>query len=290
MTYPAVPPRPHQLTVDTSNPINTDQEIWLPMTDQNIFGQGMVDITGNGHNATIVDTSVIDQGSFIDSTKGACYYCDPPSTTSQAGLITGDLGIALSTSTGMTASIWAHPTVDSQPMMLWASMYVSGGTANQNYQCYRDSVANRFAGYKKTSAKNIDVATDLSSSPKDAWYHVVMRINSSSFTLWVNGVQEATNGDTTVASLDSAGDTITIGRTGPDGQAQSASGLMQGYLQNFRFWSRGLSDQEISDLFSDPWVGSNYTATSGGGGTATTSYFKPIRWNKSEDGLNIRRL
>ena len=114
MTYPAVPPRPHQLTVDSSNSINTDQEIWLPMTDQNIFGQGMADITGNGHHASIVDSSVIEQGSFIDSTKGACYYADASSQTDQAGLITADLGIPLTTSGGFTASIWAHPTEDNQ--------------------------------------------------------------------------------------------------------------------------------------------------------------------------------
>ena len=115
-----------------------------------------------------------------------------------------------------------------------------------------------------------------------------MRINSTAFTLWIDGVQQATNGDTTVATLDQAGDTFTIARAGPSTQSQF--GVMNGYLQNFRFWSRDLSDQEIADLYSDPWVGSSYTATSGGGGGGTTSYFKPIRWNKSEDGLSIRRL
>ena len=289
MTYPSVPPRPHQLTVDSSNTINTDQEIWLPMTDQNIFGQGMVDITGNGRNATIVDNSVIEQGSFIDTAKGACYYCTA-NTSAQAGLITGDLGIPLSTSTGFTASIWAQPTVDGQTLFLWASMYTAGGTANQNYQCYRDSVANRFNGYKKTSSKNVDFVTDSASSLKDSWYHVVMRINSSNFSLWIDGTQVVTNGDTTVATLDQAGDTLTIGRAGPSTQSQGGGGVMNGYLQNFRLWSRDLSDTEIGQLFTDPWVGSSYTATSGGGGGGTTSYFKPIRWNKSEDGLNIRRL
>ena len=289
MTYPAVPPRPHQLTVDSSNSINTDQEVWLPMTDQNIFGQGMVDITGNGHHASIVDTSVTDQGSFIDSTKGACYYTDAPNQTDQAGLITGELGIPLTTSGGFTASIWAHPTKDNQSSMLWASMNYSSGTG-QNFQCYRDSVAGRFTGMKKFSAKNFAYATNLTGSPKDSWYHVVTRLDTSGWTLWVDGTNVATSTNTACPSLDQSGDTLTIGRTGPDGQSQSGSGTMYGYLQNFRMWSRNLSDSEIGDLFSDPWVGSSYTATSSGGGTATTSYFKPIRWNKSEDGLNIRRL
>ena len=289
MTYPAVPPRPHQLTVDSSNTINANQEIWLPMTDQNIFGQGMVDITGNGHHASIVDTSVTDQGSFIDTAKGACFYSDPTNQTDQAGLITDELGIAISTSGGFTASIWAHPTEDNQPMMLWASMNFSSGTG-QNFQCYRDSVANRFAGYKKVSSKNVAYATHLTSSPKDSWYHVVTRLSSTGWTLWVDGSLAATSTNTGSPNLNQSGDTLTIGRTGPDGQSQSGSGLMYGYLQNFRLWSRDLSDSEIGQLFSDPWVGSSYTASSGGGGTATTSYFKPIRWNKSEDGLNIRRL
>ena len=288
MTYPSVPPRPNQLTVDSSNSINTDQEVWLPMTDQNILGTGMVDITGNGHNAATVDSTVTNQGSFIDSTKGACYY-NTSSSSAQAGLITNDLGIALSTSTGFTASIWAHPLQDNTSSnMLWASLYTGGGTATSNYQCYRDQVGNRFNGYKKTAAKNIDSITDTSNSAKDSWYHVVMRINSTAFTLWVDGVQQATNGDTTVASLDATGDTLTIGRAGPSTQSQF--GVMNGYLQNFRLWSRDLSDSEIGDLYSDPWIGSNYTSSSGGGGGGTVSYFKPVRWNNSEDGLNTRRL
>ena len=290
MTYPAVPPRPHQLTVDASNTINDDLEMWIPFTDQNIFGQGATDISGNGRNAMVVDTSVIEQGSFIDADRGACFYQNTTTAGVQVGLLTNDLNMPLNQTDGFTTSIWVkHYTTDVAYEQIWDAVYNAGGTANQNYQTYRDVFGGRFNAWKKTGKRSITSITDpYMVSTSNTWYHLVTRCDNNEFSLWVDNVKIASNSNSTVPSLDDVNDKLAFGRQGPASQSQGQP--LKGQIQCFRFWSRDLSDAEIGQLYNDPWVGSNYTATSGGAGGAGASYFKPIRWNKSEDGLNIRRL
>lgn len=287
MTYPSVPPRPNQLTVDASNTINDDLEMWIPMTDQNILGQGAVDITANNRNATVLDSSLDQQGSFIDTDRGACYYCST-GNDSDGGLVTGDLGITLTT--GVTFSCWYKFNNDNANYeSIFASKDATGGLANKNYHAYKDSLSNRITVWKQTGSKNQDSVTSGSNATTvSTWHMITLRLDSSNIEGFVDGVSFGTRSDPSIAQLDQAGDYIQLGRNG--GAGISGENVIDGYLQNFRLWSRPLSNQEIADLYSDPWLGSNYTTSSGGGGGGTTSYFKPIRWNKSEDGLNIRRL
>ena len=283
---PASPPTPDQMVVDSGNSINTDLEMWLPTTDSDILNNGAVDISGNGRDVTAIDSSLTNQGSFSDASKGACYYCST-GHSSMGGLTTQDLNMPLSS--GMTANIWFKYNDDNLNYeTLWAALDYSGGLANSNYQVYKDSISNRVTCWKKTGSKNIDsVTSGPNSTTVSTWHMVTMRIDSgNSFQSFIDGVNQATNGDTTLAQLDDAGDRITLARTGGPSET-SFQNVLNGYIQNFRFWSRPLSDAEIATLYSDPWSG----ATLAGGGTSSTpTFFRPVRFNQNGEGLNIRRL
>ncbi len=281
----ASPPTPDQMVVDSSASINTDLQIWIPATDSDILNNGAVDISGNGRDALPSDNSLTSQGSFSDASKGSCYFCSTGNATN-GGLTTQDVNIALTS--GMTANIWFKYNDDNLNYeTLWASVDNSGGLVNTNYQVYKDSISNRITTWKKTGSKNIDsVTTGASSTTVDTWHMVTMRIDSANLDCFIDGVSSGTpRSDPSLAQLTDAGDKITLARTGPVGQ--TGQNVLNGYIQNFRFWSRPLSDSEIATLYSDPWSGATQA---GGGTTSTASFFRPVRFNQNGEGLNLRRL
>lgn len=280
----ASPPTPDQMLVDSSDSINTGLEIWLPTTDSDILNNGAVDISGNGRDASPIDSSLTSQGSFTDASKGACYFCSTGHSSS-GGLTTQDLNLSLST--GLTVNVWFKYNDDNLNYeTLWAALDYSGGLSTSNYQVYKDSISNRVTVWKKTGSKNIDsVTSSPSSTTVDTWHMATMRIGST-FENFVDGVSQGTNSDTTLAQLDDAGDRITIARTGGPSET-SFQNVLNGYIQNFRLWSRPLSDTEIATLYSDPWSGATEAGVETSG---TTTYFRPVRFSQNGEGLNLRRL
>ena len=112
--------------------------------------------------------------------------------------------------------------------------------------------------------------TESSQLPIDQWVHVVGVYDGTDIRLYIDGVQDGT--PTSVTGNVNSFNNIFIGNQDADSSVFPFTGL----VQNSRIWSRALSSSEVSSLYSDPWIGSDYTAVV----PPSNRYFSPAAFRR----------
>ena len=251
------PPVPSNLTPLDSSSINTDQKLWLPLTDGS--GATAVDISGNSYAGTARSsqgwstTSLGTAANNTSLTNGGFTFGD------QADLdMYGDKSF----------SLWVKPNGGSATQVLFEKRSSSGGL--EGYSCYVRYNTDSTVGFLADSGSSTTTASSASALVTDVWSNVCVVVSGNNATIYVNGVA-----GTTVTNADFAADlsnTVDF-VTGYAQRDPSTQDDFDGSVQNVRIWSRALSATEVADIFYSPWLGSAYTGTSSD--PATNRFFSP---------------
>ena len=231
----------------TSAAINTNQELWLPLTDGT--GTTATDISGNSYTGTARSsqgwaTTLLGTAADNDSLTNGGFTCGD-----QSGLdMYGDKSF----------SLWVKPNGGSVTQMLLEKRNVGGGL--EGYACYIRYGTDSTVGFLADSGSSTTTASSASALLTDVWSNVCVVVSGNDATIYVNGVA-----GTTVTSTDFAADlSNTVDFV--VGHAQRyplGSDDFDGNIQNVRVWSRALTADEIWSIYSNPWLGSNYKLASG---------------------------
>ncbi len=236
-TFHYDPPAPASMLPLTSDSINTDQELWLPLTDGS--STTAVDISGGGNDGTL-DAAL----THVNTAKGAAV------SFPANGGIDSDATIS---SQPYSVSLWGYMN---SATTYYYQMFI-GQTSGSRPTIYIDnsSLLKMYGGSNTlSSTTTIGVGE---------WFHVVGVFDGSSSALYVNGVVEASGA---VGPYDLSGG-MRIGHWWTGGRD------FDGNIQNVRVWSRALSATEVADIYYSPWLGSAYTGTSSD--PATNRFFSP---------------
>jgi hypothetical protein len=243
--YPYDPPT--TIALDSSKPINTDLEGWWHLLD----GTGSVaaDISTSANNLSYSYgefswnvTKLGTVGNFIDS--GLLSTSTVPTLTDK-----------------LTVSQWLYYDGD-----ISRETSIAGNTSGANFSwALRTENAGDFVRFFVNGS-----FTDSSLLPIDQWVHVVGVYDGTDIRLYIDGVQDGT--PTSVTGNVNAFNNIFIGNQDADSDVFPFTG----FAQNTRIWSRALTSTEVASLFSDPWIGSDYTAVV----PLTNRYFAPAAFRR----------
>jgi gliding motility-associated-like protein len=130
--------------------------------------------------------------------------------------------------------------------------------------------SNNTINFNRQGSVNLAISTVPLTS---TWTHVVMIKSGSSNKIYINGVLNVDNNNSTTL-VNTVGDAMIVGRASPGGNGGAYR--FNGGLSQLMFYSRVLSATEISTLYSDAWntvcAGSTSTLTSSiSGGTWSSS-------------------
>jgi len=179
-------------------------------------------IDSSSTGATVTRSGATTQGSFSPYGSNWSNYIDGSSYLA----ISNGGGSALDMGTGnCTIEMWVNPDTQttSFPSMFAPSSAWSTGTFYIRYS--NTAYSNKFGIFWNSVGDPFFSSTNT--YPSNAWYHVALVRNGTTFTLYVNGVADGTG--TSSASLNLAiGGSVWLGNNG------SASCNFKGYLSNVR--------------------------------------------------------
>jgi len=248
-TFHYDPPTPASLTPLTSDSINTNQMLWVPLTETDDYASGAADISGNANNGT-QSGGVL---SAVSSLGGVASFNG----------VNSKIGVSNAfTYSSLTVSFWlrddfgksgdyvADRTLGSIGSYGGFSIGANGGT--NRFRFFLDSGS---TSYILLDAARSDILS------QGVWHFITLTFDSVSQSLsaYVDGV-DATSlfTNTTVGTLGSitSSGVLTIGnRPGTTTRATNSD------IANVRIWSRALSSQEVWDIYQNPWLGSAYQAS-----------------------------
>ena len=232
------PPTPASLTPLTSDSINTDQELWLPLTDGS--GTTAVDISSGGNDGTL--NSDVAWGT---SSVGTVAVFDD-SLTSQI-TVPHDSSYNAATTGEISVSAWVK--VDATRGDHSCIVGKDDNSSNREWLITIPTNLSVFRLHLWNSSGTLSYF-DTSSFSLGEWHFVCMTWDGSTLQGYLNGVADGST------SINSAR-TTTVGlRLG-----ESSNNKLDGLLQNVRFWSRALTADEVWSIYANPWLGSAYTAT-----------------------------
>jgi hypothetical protein len=243
--YPYDPPT--TIALDSAAAINVDQQLWLPMLE--VSGTTTPDLSGNSNDGTL--NSILSH--TVTTIGGVINF---PTHGSFANRIDSNVSIA---SQPITASVWFYATT-MPTSNIHSGKYIFTGpssSARPSIYLYNPSgskpIVRLYAG-----SGSLEGVTQINANE---WTNVTTVFNGANTELYVNG------------SLDATGNVGTHNLSGGVrlGEAWNGSYDFPGRMQNVRVWSRALSSSEVSSLYSDPWIGSDYTGVV----TPSNRFFSP---------------
>jgi hypothetical protein len=243
MAYPNDPPVPSSLTL-TSNTINNDLVAWWPLTD----GAGnATDISSNGYDGTATSSPTFESTS---------------------------IGTAASFAGGsrfeVSSDLW-NTYVDGQTQLSMAGWYYADSLVDQSIglNCY-DGVggeflvrfdANRVQGIIANGGF-VETINSGTAATAGQWQQYAVTVDMS-----IGEMKVYMDGSLMTHRLFSSRTFSNLIDDPAIGASTSASRPFTGEQQNIRFWSRVITSEEVSTLFTDPWAGSSYSPNEGGGGS-----------------------
>lgn len=129
--------------------------------------------------------------------------------------------------------------------------------SGDNSHMFRMTVTNeraRFYMRGASSNPNVQLATDIGTVPTDEWTHLAVVRNGGTVTLYVNGVEEASDNTTTINNQSGADPTkpFRIGARGGSGNSNGQTNF-EGLIDDFRYWNIARTQSEIrANLFYPP--------------------------------------
>lgn len=249
--YPYDPPT--TIALDSSKSINTDLVGWWPMVNES--GSLVTDLSGNGWDATSAGTAiwrVDDRGYHI---QGSSSVQDDYWNTS---------GFPLDNVDAFTISLWFDAANGNGDFLgCWPGTYQSGKSVlfrNNSMQVYVRNAAG-------SSEDFIQITGSLGSGMKS----IVAVFDSGNAKVYIDGSLDVEDSSFMAGPyLPSGSSSFGIGN------ARTASISDGQKMQNIRLWSRALTSTEVASLYSDPWIGSDYTAVV----PLTNRYFAPAAFRR----------
>ena len=237
MAYPNDPPAPPTLALKSGESINTGLVAWWPLTDGT--GTTAADVSTGGNNGTLGTGVTWGTGSV-----GA--NAEFPSTL--AGRV--DTALDLAGENAITVSAWIR----------------NDGSADGNSfgKIVTQSQGGAFDTYMNKEL-NISLTLDINSTTVQAdnadipaigeWFHVCF--------VWEQSVTQAVYINGSLSGSGTADGSV-IGATTHNvfiGGTSAATRPWDGGIQNVRIWNTALTAQQVSDIYTTPWLGSNYEET-----------------------------
>lgn len=153
-------------------------------------------------------------------------------------------------------------TTDSYTVSFWAYLNNTPATAGRYFHIFRFSVSSGVA-YALTMSMPTDgvylrvqqydtsnVRTDIESRygkyTANAWVHFLVYKNSTTTRIYINGTDFTSGTPSTPNQLKQFNQTLFIGNYG-----SSNSGSIDGKLDEFCYWNRALTTDEIATLYND---------------------------------------
>jgi hypothetical protein len=268
-TFHYDPPAPASMLPLTSDSINTNQELWLPLTETDDYASGAKDINGSSDGTqsggVLSKSSVIGGVASFDGTNDII-ATSGVTTDFSATDYTASLWVRLNSTTGNPYFLSKWGSVSGYAVFFW----LTSGTQKVRVQIGTTGSTATVAEY--------DIASELTTDFRNlALVLSGNKFSSSSISLYMDGVllspDSTTNG--TGALLDGSGDFAIAGR--PDG----ISRYVDGDIGNVRLWSRALTADEVWSIYSNPWLGSNYKLAAGSSSTPLYNYiFRTERFRR----------
>jgi hypothetical protein len=137
------------------------------------------------------------------------------------------------------------------PVIITRNTVAASSTANMEaYQLALKLVGGNFRFVaSKSNSSNSSVAVSTTQVTNNIWYHVAFTMDSSAIKLYVNGVLESSVVPSFFGFDYLSGGKVTAGYL----DQPSFYNPMNGFVDNFKFYNRALSTQEINALFlQDP--------------------------------------
>lgn len=249
MAYPNDPPAPPTLALKSGESINVGLVGWWALTDGS--GSAAKDISTGGNDGTAsgtVNWLSGDKGNAADFASVTGYF--------DTGVGTSTLGI----SGGSTGSVSA-----------WVN-YTSGGSITQNVfgDLGSGGLAPNFGMYIGPSISFVDVWRNeanarFTSVTFSGWMHFVAVYDTSNIYLYINGSLHGTIASS--GSINASTGNCMIGNQPANNRN------LEGQEQNVRVWNVALTAQQVSDIYTTPWLGSNYEEV-----VAGNTYFFPAHF------------
>lgn len=167
------------------------------------------------------------------------------SGSSQVWSITDDAQTGLSPVSELTISLYYQPTTSCGTESTLLGKQDSGGTW-QYFIKEDNSTCNTLVAGVSDNTATLSYVTGFWAAAGE-WQHVTyVYDNTNGSRLWINGALVGTN--TATVAINSGTRDFTIGAA----QFLSLDRFFDGNIDDVRFWSRALSNQEIQDLDADP--------------------------------------
>ena len=263
--YPYDPPT--TIALDSSHAINTDLGAWWPLLDG----------TGNTATNLVSGGNVLEadgaakfgkfsrRGNFADMEQSAnCVF--KARTSTDPNLTAGNF----------TASIWFERKGRNASTQMYPFAWSGGGPTDVVFKFSGQYVSASGSTYTYnltllSSDGSSTTSTGAASYNSDEWVHAVGTWDGSNLTLYKNGVLVDSVSFTTLTTNPYNG--ISVGGRRAYNTTQ---GEVYADYQNARFWNRALTSTEVASLYSDPWIGSDYTGVV----PLTNRYFAPAAFRR----------
>jgi hypothetical protein len=254
---PYNPPAPPTLALKSGESINTGLVAWWALTDGS--GSSPADISGNSETLTNGGSSEwgvqsVGNVAVTNNSTGAYYSTDSAFSTMIGG---------------------STPATDPWTISFWVSTYLLGAT-------YSERGILSIGGSSADGTPFLDVQhsgttfrffwagpggwTNITGVSHREWANVTISFDGTTCSVYTDGTLGGSR--TATGTNGSTSDKLWIG-TGYD----NTSTVPDTYIQNVRIWSTALTAQQVSDIYTTPWLGSNYEEV-----VAGNTYFFPAHF------------
>ena len=215
---------------------------WYNMDSNSVSGTSLTDNSGSGNTGTLVNspTQVTGKIGQALSFNGSSQYVALPNNTPYDANAVG------------TISAWIYPTSNVQQYILTAASPTLGPEDLVDFALVAGTASPRlaFQGYYAAISANNNVETPDNSIPLNKWSHVVVESNGSTWSMYINGVQQTVTpfwGSNTGQwfSLVNSG---TVNNRIAYGTSKY-SYPFHGSIDDVRIYNRALSAAEVQQLY-----------------------------------------
>jgi|TARA_R110002110_G_scaffold8958_1_gene44542 hypothetical protein len=190
----------------------------------------------SGHSRDLTDNNTV--GSIIGKVDRAADFT--ASNSEYFSLPDASLGGLSPGSSDFTISAWFNFKSLSQQFL--AGVWKTSGAAHREWLLQLDS-SNKINFFTSDNGSN-ETSVKTSAVSTDTWYHILVTHDNtgSSRHLYLNGTSVADDSNVTVYQ---GGGDFQIGNT------QNSTDFMNGYVDEFNFWTRVLTASEIASLYNN---------------------------------------
>ena len=253
MAYPNEPPAPPTLALKSGESINTGLVGWWPLTETDDYVSGAADISTNANDGT-QSGGVLSASTSLGNAASFDGVDDRFIVSSFQGSASGSV------------SFWSK--TDLSGTISYSAFISHGGDNAGIFEIANNGTSSNLRWRLNFSGVADGGISNLSGTiVAGVWTHYCLVWDSTNWVGYVDGVQSfsAAHGLTATA--------VTKNLYFGTRRTTQASAHMPGNTQNVRVWNTALTAQQVSDIYTTPWLGSNYEEVIAG-----NTYFFPAHF------------